>query len=118
MTMQNPTARAPRIPIRIAAELRVDGKQVTGMTRNLSDGGVCVEIDRPLKEGALVQLTLFTVEDDVEAEGARGLDLTGTVQWTAEADRGYAVGLKFGTLTAQQKNALTRALKIAGDSPA
>src|SRR6516165_219010 len=118
MTHENPAARSPRFPIRIAAELRVDGKHVTGVTRNLSDGGVCVEIDRPLKEGALVQLTLFTVEDDVEAEGARGLDMTGTVQWTAEADRGFAIGLKFGVLTAQQKSTLARALKIAGEPPA
>ena len=118
MTQQNPTTRSPRFPIRIAAELRVDGKHVTGTTRNLSDGGVCVEIDRPIKEGAIVQLTLFTVEDDVEAEGAKGLELTGTVQWTAEADRGYAVGLKFGTLTAQQKTTLARALKIAGEHSA
>lgn len=118
MTQEKPQARSPRFPIRIAAELRVEGKHVTGTTRNLSEGGVCVEIDRPIKEGAIVQLTLFTVEDDVEAEGARGLDLTGTVQWTAEADRGFAVGLKFGTLTAQQKTSLARALKITGESPA
>src|SRR5438132_2634146 len=102
MTTQNPQSRSPRFPIRIGAEVRVEGKHLSGTTRNLSDGGVCVEIDRPLKEGSLIQLTLFTVEDDVETEGARGLELTGTVQWTAEADRGYAIGLKFGTLTAAQ----------------
>jgi hypothetical protein len=116
MTTENPTARQPRFPIRIGAELRVEGKLVTGTTRNLSVGGVCVEIDRPLKEGALVQMVLFTVEEDVELEGQKGLELTGNVQWTAEADRGYAVGLKFGNLTAAQQASLQRALKVAGES--
>jgi hypothetical protein len=54
---------------------------------------------------------LFLVEDDIEAEGARGLDLMSTVQWIAEADRGYAVGLKFGALTPAQSTALANALK-------
>ncbi len=106
-----------RFEIRIGAELRVDGKVVTGTTRNLSTGGMCVEIDRPMTEGAMVRLTLFLVEDDVETEGARGLELTGTVQWTAEADRGYAIGVKFGNLNAQQTNALANAIK-AVDAPA
>lgn len=106
---------AKRFEIRIGAELRVDGKVVTGTTRNLSTGGMCVEIDRPMTEGALVRLTLFLVEDEVETEGARGLDLTGTVQWTAEADRGYAIGVKFGNLNAQQATALANAIKAVGE---
>ena len=107
-------ARAPRFNIRLSAEIHVEGKAVTGTTRNLSTGGVCLEIDRPLPEAHLVRLTLFVVEDDVETEGARGLDLTGTVQWTAEADTGYAIGIKFGTLTAAQTTALGNALKAVG----
>ena len=112
MSTAEPQARAPRFPIRIGAELRLEGRTITGTTRNLSSGGVCLEIDRPLAEGALVRLTLFTVEDDVETEGARGLELTGTVQWSAEADRGYAIGIKFGNLTGAQAKALERALKV------
>lgn len=115
MSTQNLPPRPPRYPIRIGAELRVEGKLVTGTTRNLSLGGVCLEIDRPLAEGALLRITLFTVEDDVEAEGARGLELTGTVQWMAEADHGYAVGVKFGNLTAVQAKMLEGALRAVGE---
>ena len=60
-------------------------------------------------------LTLFVVEDESRAEGARGLELTGTVQWMAEGDRSYAVGIKFGNLTATQTAALTNALKAMGE---
>jgi hypothetical protein len=110
--------RAPRYNIRLSAELRIEGKLVTGTTRNLSVGGVCIEIDRPLQEGALVRVTLFAVEDDVETEGAKGLELAATVQWTAESERGFAIGLKFGTLTVAQSTLLNNALKAIGPTDA
>jgi PilZ domain len=117
MSQNQPQARAPRFSIRLSAELKVDAHRVTGTTRNLSIGGVCVEIDRPVAEGKLIQMTLFVVEDDVETEGARGLELTGTVQWMAEGDRNYAVGIKFGNLNSAQTTALTNALKAVGEPP-
>ena len=117
MTQQNPQARAPRFNVRLSAELKVDQLRLTGTTRNLSTGGVCVEVDRPIAEGKLIRMTLFVVEEDVETEGARGLDLTGTVQWMAEGDRNYAVGIKFGNLNAAQTTALNNALKAVGEPP-
>ena len=117
MTQNQMQPRAPRFNIRLSAELKVDALRLTGTTRNLSIGGVCVEIDRPIPEGKLIRMTLFVVEDDVETEGARGLDLTGTVQWLAEGDRNYAVGIKFGNLNAAQTTALTNALKAVGEPP-
>lgn len=115
MTREHQARANPRFDIRLGAELRIEGRTLTGTTRNLSLGGLCLEIDRPVKEGTLLHLTLFVVEDGVETEGARGLDLTCTVQWMAEADRGYAIGVKFGALTSAQKNALTNALKAVGE---
>ena len=106
----------PRFNIRLSAEVRIGGALVTGVTRDLSLGGVCLELDRAIAEKSLVRLTLFVVEDDIETEGARGLELTGTVQWAAEGDRGYAIGLKFGTLTAAQSTALANALKAVNPS--
>jgi hypothetical protein len=85
--------------------------RVAGTTRNLSAHGVCVEIDRPVPEGTAVALRLYLVEDDVEAERARGLDLEATVQWTAESDRGHAVGLKFVKMTDEQSRALANAVR-------
>jgi hypothetical protein len=115
MTQSQPQERAPRFNIRLSAEVKVDAHRMTGTTRNLSTGGVCIEIDRPVAEGKLIRLTLFVVEDDVETEGARGLELTGTVQWMAEGDRNYSVGVKFGNLNAAQTTALNNALKAVGE---
>jgi hypothetical protein len=114
MSVEKPINRAPRYDVRLGAELRIEGRSLTGSTRNLSIGGVGLEIDRPIPEGALVQITLFVVEDDVEAEGARGLELSGTVQWVAEGDRGYSVGLKFSALTPAQTKSLATALQSLG----
>jgi hypothetical protein len=106
--------RAPRYEVRIGAELRLGTTVLTGTTRNLSEAGVCVEITRPLGEGADLAVLLFSVEDEVEAEGARGLLLSGRVQWCAESDSGgYAVGLRFLDLQPAQAEGLRRALQVA-----
>lgn len=106
--------RPPRFAIRLSAEIKTpEGALLTGTTRNLSEGGVCVETDRMIAEGGLISLVLFVVEDDIEAEGKRTLNVRGTVQWAAEADHGgYQVGVKFVELTpaddAMIKAALSR----------
>ena len=103
--------RHPRFDVRLSAELRVGNSLVTGVTRNLSVGGVCIEIDRPVAEGSRLELTLFVVENEVETEGLRGLKVAGTVQWAAEGDRGWALGLKFDPLTPAQVKSLQNALQ-------
>jgi PilZ domain len=115
MTVTNLRDRAPRRDVRLSAEVKLETARLTGTTRNLSLGGVCIEIDRPVAEGKQLQLTLFIVEDGIETEGAKGLEVVGTVQWTAEADRGYAVGIKFGNLSARQQSSLTNALRAMGE---
>ena len=112
MSIEN--RRDTRLTIKLSAELRIEGKTVTGSTRNLSSGGVCLELDRPIAEGSLVRFKLFVVEDGIETEGARGLDLTGTVQWAAESDNGHTVGIKFGALSPAQSAMLANALKAVG----
>ena len=53
MTQTNRRTRAPRFNVRLSAEVKVDAHSLTGTTRNLSTGGVCIEIDRPMAEGKL-----------------------------------------------------------------
>ncbi len=106
--------RQTRVELRVSAEIVVGTRAVTGVTRNLSTGGVCLELDLALAEGDTIRLRLFPVEDDIEAEGARGLDLAGRVQWVAEADRGFNVGVQFKDLTPAQMNALVATVKRLG----
>ncbi|HZS37306.1 MAG TPA: PilZ domain-containing protein [Polyangia bacterium] len=103
--------RQARHALRVSAEVRLGTRLITGTTRNLSEGGMCLEIDSPLTEGDAIKIRLFPVEDDIEAEGARGLELIGRVQWSAEAERGFAIGVQFKDLTAAQTAAITATLK-------
>ena len=45
--MSNQQPRAPRFNIRLSAEVNLEGKVVTGVTRNLSIGGVCIGRRKP-----------------------------------------------------------------------
>ena len=112
VTVERPVNRAPRFALALAAELRTPSFRTAGTTRNVSVGGVCVEIDRELKDGEQLDLSLYVVEDDIEAEGKTTLDLRATVQWCAEADRGYAVGLKFVDPPPQKLAMLERVLAM------
>jgi len=115
MSRENPVQRAaPRHSVRLAAELRVGSIVATGSTRDVSAGGVCVELDRHVEEGALVEVILYVVEDDIESADQRTLTLAATVQWTAEGDRGYSHGLKFVETDAQKIAALKNALHALG----
>lgn len=78
-------------------------------------GGVCLEIDRPLEEGAVLALTLFLVEEEIEVEGRRGLDLSVRVQWTADAEHGYVAGVKFIDLTPPKQATIAKALQIIAE---
>lgn len=112
MSVQSPQARAPRLPIRLAAEITTPAARINGTTRNLSTGGVCVEVDRLLDEGVEVEVTLLVIEDDVESAGGRTLSLRGTVQWAAESDRGYQVGLRFVSVEPAKLKQLENVLKV------
>ncbi len=95
MSQQSVVNRPPRHAIALSAEVKTATFSTAGTTRNISTGGLCVEIDRDVPEGTLVELVLFVVEDDIEAEGKRALTLTASVQWSGEGDRGYQVGVRF-----------------------
>jgi c-di-GMP-binding flagellar brake protein YcgR len=113
MSVAHVVDRAPRFALRVAAEVTVGGTVISGTTRNLSATGVCIELDRPLAEGSELGVRLIAVEEDIE-DDSRGLQLAGQVQWAAESDTGYAVGVKFLRLSPQQTRALESALKSVG----
>src|SRR4051812_42738730 len=116
MTTEPQTPRAPRFEVHLGAELRVEGKILTATTRNLSEGGVCLQLDRPLKEATTLRVSLYLVEEGVETEGARPLELDATVEWVAEADSGNTAGLKFPSLSPTQRSGLKVAPSRFGEA--
>jgi hypothetical protein len=98
----------------VAADIRTAEHYVSGSTRNISSGGVCVEIPRSLPVGSVVDLTLFVVEDEIESLDARTLAFRASVQWATEGEVGHVHGLKFVDATPQQIAILENALRALG----
>ncbi len=109
-----PVNRAPRFPLRVSAELEVGDDLLTGVTRNLSEGGVGIVVTRSIAPGTILSVTLFAVEDGVEAEGAEGLSIDAEVRWVKEEVGGYAIGLQFRDMPEQKRRALGMALRRLG----
>jgi PilZ domain len=87
----------------MSAEVHTEGGMFTAVTRDLSEGGVGIELSQLLPDGELVTLGLFLVVDDVEEERVPPLWVKGRVVWSGELDSGGAVaGVRFEVITAQQ----------------
>jgi hypothetical protein len=93
-----------RLALRMSAEVHTEKSGVfTAATRDLSEGGVGIDLSQLLPEGELVTLGLFLVVDDVEEERVPPLWVKGRVVWSGELDSGGAVaGVRFEVITAQQ----------------
>ena len=108
-----------RIAIRMSAEIRIPEageageagevdperyRAFTATTRDLSEGGVGLEPERALQEGAELTLGLFLVIDDVEEEVVPPLWVKGRVAWVGEADGDVKIaGVRFEVITDEQK---------------
>jgi c-di-GMP-binding flagellar brake protein YcgR len=93
-----------RAQIRMSAEVHLGESVVTATTRDLSEGGVGLELGKALPEGAEVTLGLFLVVDGVEEERVPPLWVKGRVAWAGELDdRRHAAGIRFEVITDAQK---------------
>jgi len=94
-----------RTPIRMSAEIHLGEAVVTATTRDLSEGGVGLELGRSLPEGSQVTLGLFLVVDGVEEERVPPLWVKGRVAWCGETDAGrHTAGVRFEVITDAQKD--------------
>jgi hypothetical protein len=88
------TERAyPRYAIDAAVEIRVGDGRALGRTRNLSRGGLCVDVDRPVAPGATVELSITLVFDDDRL--SEPLSLGARVMWCTAVDDGHQLGCQF-----------------------
>jgi c-di-GMP-binding flagellar brake protein YcgR len=93
-----------RTQIRMSAEVHLGESTMTATTRDLSEGGVGLELAKALPEGAEVTLGLFLVVDGVEEERLPPLWVKGRVAWGGELDDGrHAAGVRFEVITDAQK---------------
>lgn len=86
----------PRYAIDAAIEVRAGDVRALGRSRNISRGGLCVELDRALPVGGSVDLAIKLVFDD-NAE-SEPLAVRGRVSWSTPMEPGHQIGLQFEAL--------------------
>ena len=100
-----------RYEAEVAAELEIDGEVWMGETRDVSSGGVKVQLTETLDEGSTVALTLILTIDGIEDPMQDPFETPAEVMWAAPTDEGGSiVGLRFGTLPGEQTAQLNRFL--------
>jgi hypothetical protein len=112
------TRKAPRIDVRLSAEVMHQGRVFTATTRNLSVGGVCLESKVEVPDGAELGVGLFLVYEDVEDATRPPLSLKAKVAWSAPAESPggpTVIGLRFEGVSPEQLEGLTRFLKKVGE---
>ncbi|HEY3357306.1 MAG TPA: PilZ domain-containing protein [Polyangia bacterium] len=92
-----------RIDVKLSAEITLGEEIFTATTRDISEGGVGLNLDRPLPEATALSLNLFLVVDEVEDERSAPLKVRGKVAWCAESDEGeWAAGIRFEDIAQNQ----------------
>jgi len=97
----------PRFAIEARVDVRTDAAGLSGRTRNLSRGGLCIELDAPLGAGADVEVGIALVFDDDHC--SEPLALPACVAWCTPIDARYQVGCQFRRLFLRYLEAAPRA---------
>lgn len=109
MSVENRKHR--RYSVELAAEVEIRGETVVASTQNVSAGGVGIVVDREVKEGSEVAVTLFLTQDGIEDPDETPFEAKAIVQWAAVQDAGtWIAGVRFAAVPDGQKAQLARFL--------
>jgi len=91
--------RATRYDVEVSAEVYTTEAVLPASTRNLSETGVCFDVDQELQEDGTVGVSLFLVSDGIEDPDAEPLNIRAKVIWCSEReDTGFSAGMRFEEL--------------------
>lgn len=100
-----------RFPVELAAEVQVRGETVVASTQNVSSGGAGLVVDREMKAGAELAVTLFLTQDGIEDPDEQPFEAKAIVQWATVQSAGtWVTGVKFHPVSPGQKALLERFL--------
>ncbi len=100
-----------RYPVEVAAEVTLGSRTLVASTQNISEGGVGLLVDEPLREGAQLALTLFLTQDGIEDPDEEPFETRAQVAWAAPQDEGmHVAGVRFEGLSGAQRAQLARFL--------
>ncbi|AKF03304.1 PilZ domain-containing protein [Sandaracinus amylolyticus] len=100
-----------RYAVELAAEVEIRGETIVASTQNVSAGGVGLVVDREVKEGSELAVTLFLTQDGIEDPDESPFEAKAIVAWTAVQDAGtWIAGVRFAKVSAAQSAQLERFL--------
>jgi CheY-like chemotaxis protein len=109
----HPQRRHPRFNVEIGAICRlrsgrrqVGAGRVAGLVRNLSEGGVMLELPQSCGKGALLEISLRT--NDARLHAASEVVWAGPPEMVAGRGRVYPHGLRFVWINQEQRNTIRR----------
>ena len=107
--------KATRFDVEVSAEVYTTSTVLTALTRNLSDSGVCLDMECGLNEGETIGVSLFLTSDGIEDPDTEPLNLKAEVVWCAQKDETrFFSGARFSDLTPDRVQTLKRFLSALG----
>ena len=113
MADDHPKRNHPRFNVEIGAICRIRaggnqaaGSKVAGIVRNLSEGGLMVELPELCTRGATVEVTLRT--DDARVQTLAEIVWAGAPENVKGVGRVFRHGVKFVRMPTEQRNAIRR----------
>ncbi len=104
-----------RFDVEVAAEVYTREAVMPANTRNLSNTGVCLDLNAPLQEGTVVGISLFYTSDGIEDPDAEPLNIKANVIWCTERDdAGFSAGARFEDMTEMNTKLLAQLLSVLG----
>ena len=89
-----------RFAVEVEAEVSTEaGGAMAAVTRDMSRGGVCFVVDRPLDVGSAFDISLSLVLG--ENTFSEPLRMSGTVVWCTQTPEGHQIGAAFKTVNAE-----------------
>lgn len=108
--------RAIRYTVAVSAEVYTAEAVLPASTRNLSESGVCFDLNQELIEDSTVGVSLFLVADGIEDPDAEPLNVKASVVWCTERDDGgFSAGMRFEGLTTEGTQTLNQFLSQLGE---
>lgn len=109
--------RATRYEVAVSAEVYTPEAVLPASTRNLSESGVCFDLQQELVENSVVGVSLFLVADGIEDPDAEPLNVKASVIWCTERDDGgFSAGMRFEGLTAEGNDSLKQFFNQLGQN--
>ncbi|MBN2340860.1 MAG: PilZ domain-containing protein [Deltaproteobacteria bacterium] len=88
--------QAVRYDVEVAAEVYTKSAVLPAQTRNLSNTGVCLDVEVELPERTAVGVSLFLVTDGIEDPDAKPLNIKADIIWSSPRDAGgFSSGMRF-----------------------